>query len=242
MVLEHSMDGHSEHWMVLEHSMGWAFRALDGAGTFHGMGIIGAATPHTKQRKAIRREVTATLETASTIGKVLIPYFDASVVDLLLAYKAVLLKTKARCLPWMVSWPLSRLVSDDAECMRWDISWSEYFSFLPMIDMDPTNVSCVFLLSSLALRYGATPVLIFDQPCGGKPRRSLTMSHLTVPRSIVLRVGGFHTEMSSLGCMGRLTAGSGLQQLLEVVFAQNSVTHMLTGQSSSTTFFCRCYP
>ena len=31
--------------------------------------------------------------------------------------------------------------------------------------------------------------------------------------------------------MGRLTAGSSLQQLLEVVFAQNSVTHMLTGKA-----------
>ena len=52
-----------------------------------------------------------------------------------------------------------------------------------------------------------------------------------VPRSIVLRVGGLHTEMSFLGCMGRLTARSGLQQLLEVVFAHNSVTHMLTGKA-----------
>ena len=50
-----------------------------------------------------------------------------------------------------------------------------------------------------------------------------------VPRSIVLRVGGFNTEMSLLGCMGRLAVESGLQQLLEVVFAQNSVAHMLTG-------------
>ena len=31
--------------------------------------------------------------------------------------------------------------------------------------------------------------------------------------------------------MGRLAAGSSLQQLLEVVFAQNSVTHMLTGKA-----------
>ena len=83
-------------------------------------------------------------------------------------------------IPWKVSWPLSRLVSDDAECVRLDMSWSEYFSFLSMIDMDPTNMSCIFLHSSLALRCGATLVLIFDQPCGGKPRRSLTISHLTV--------------------------------------------------------------
>ena len=52
-----------------------------------------------------------------------------------------------------------------------------------------------------------------------------------VPRSIVLRVGGFHTEMSFLVYTRRLAAGSGLQQLLEVVFAQNSVTHMLTGKA-----------
>ena len=70
MMLDIPWDGHSEHWMglehsmgwvlehsmgwVLEHSMGWAFRTMDGAGTFHGMGIIGTATPGTKQRKAIR--------------------------------------------------------------------------------------------------------------------------------------------------------------------------------------------
>ena len=37
--------------------------------------------------------------------------------------------------------------------------------------------------------------------------------------------------MSFLGCMGQLAAGSGLQQLLGVVFAQNFVTHMLTGKA-----------
>ena len=60
-------DGHSEHWMVLEHSMGWAFKTLDGAGTFHVMDIIGVATPGTKHRKATRREITATLELPSSI-------------------------------------------------------------------------------------------------------------------------------------------------------------------------------
>jgi len=89
-------------------------------------------------------------------------------------------KSKILYMPWKVSWLLSRLVSDDAECVRRDIFWSEYFPFLSMIDMDPTKMSCIFLHSSLALRYGATPVFIFHQPCGRKPRRSLPMSHLTV--------------------------------------------------------------
>ena len=57
------------------HSMGWAFKTLDGAETFHGMDIIGAATPGTKQRKAIRREVTATLETVIHHGQSLYTLF-----------------------------------------------------------------------------------------------------------------------------------------------------------------------
>ena len=76
------------------------------------MGIIGAATPGTKQRKAIRREVTATLETVScTMGKVFICCFDASVVDLSLAYQAVLQnftaedKSKILYIPRKVSSP-----------------------------------------------------------------------------------------------------------------------------------------
>ena len=37
-------------------------------------------------------------------------------------------------------------------------------------------------------------------------------------RRIVLRLGGFHTEMSFLGCIGHLMASSGLQELLELIY------------------------
>ena len=50
-------------------------------------------------------------------------------------------------------------------------------------------------------------------------------------RDIVLRLGGFHTEMSFLGCIGHLMAGSGLQELLELIYASNAVVHMLTGKA-----------
>ena len=183
-------DGHSEHWMGLEHSLGWAFKTLDGAVTFRGMGIIGAATPGTKHRKAIRREVTATLETVMHHGQSLYMLLWCFRRRSVIGLRGVLQnftaedKSKILYIPWKISSPLSRLVSDDAECVRQNTSWSEYLPFLPMIDIDPTNMSCIFLHSSLALRYGATPVLIFDQPCGGKPRRSLTMSHLTVSHGL----------------------------------------------------------
>ena len=50
-------------------------------------------------------------------------------------------------------------------------------------------------------------------------------------RKIVLRLGGFHTEMSFLGCTGSLMAGSGLKEILEMIYAPNAVEHILTGKA-----------
>jgi len=47
----------------------------------------------------------------------------------------------------------------------------------------------------------------------------------------VLRLGGFHTQMSFIGCIGHLMASSGLPELLEAVYASNTVTHMLNGKA-----------
>jgi len=49
----------------------------------------------------------------------------------------------------------------------------------------------------------------------------------------VIRLGGFHTQMSFLGSIGHLMEGSGLQELLEVVYAGNTVGHMLSGKAVS---------
>ena len=50
-------------------------------------------------------------------------------------------------------------------------------------------------------------------------------------KDVVLRLGGFHTEMSFLGCIGHLMAASGLQDLLELIYSSNAVVHMLTGKA-----------
>ena len=49
--------------------------------------------------------------------------------------------------------------------------------------------------------------------------------------NIVLRLGGFHTEMSFLGSIGHLMAGSGLKDVLESFYASNTVVHMLCGKA-----------
>ena len=52
-------------------------------------------------------------------------------------------------------------------------------------------------------------------------------------KSLVLGLGGFHLQMSFLGSIAYLMAGSGLQELLETVYATNSVKHILTGKAVS---------
>ena len=111
-------------------------------------------------------------------------------------------------------------------------------TLLPMIDMNPSDMSCVYstlkFVCSLANRHQITPVLTFDQPLWWKAQQIIANEQ---PDSdlcaIVLRVGGFHTEMSFLGSIGHIMAGSGLQEVLELVYAQNAVGHMLSGKAIS---------
>ena len=52
-------------------------------------------------------------------------------------------------------------------------------------------------------------------------------------KCMVLRLGGFHMQMSFLGSIGHLMADSGLQELLEIAYASNTVSHMLSGKAVS---------
>lgn len=104
--------------------------------------------------------------------------------------------------------------------------------FLPMIDKDPTDVSCIYstlmFISEHAHRYNVSPIITFDQPLWWKAFSIIVSETASSDlRNIVLCLGGFHTEMSFLGCIGHLMAGSGLQELLELIYAPNTVIHML---------------
>ena len=48
---------------------------------------------------------------------------------------------------------------------------------------------------------------------------------------IVLRLDGFHAEVSYLGCIGHSMASSGLQELLQLIYAPGAVAHMLSGKA-----------
>lgn len=111
--------------------------------------------------------------------------------------------------------------------------------FLPMIDMNPSDMTCInstlhFVsdYADYAKRHDVVPVVTFDQPLWWK---AMTItegapldSHL---HSIIPRLGGFHTLRSFLGSTGHLMSGTGLQELLEVIFAVNTVPHMISGKA-----------
>ena len=86
-------------------------------------------------------------------------------------------------------------------------------------------------------RRHTTPIITFDQPFWWKAQLIVESeppdSEL---RSVVVRLGGFHAEMSFLGCIGSIMSGSGIEELLECVYASNTVGHMLSGKAVQRAF------
>ncbi|KAJ8018289.1 hypothetical protein HOLleu_43798 [Holothuria leucospilota] len=50
-------------------------------------------------------------------------------------------------------------------------------------------------------------------------------------KTIILCLGGFHLQMRFLGCIGYIMANSGLRELLETIYAANTVNHVLNGKA-----------
>ena len=91
-----------------------------------------------------------------------------------------------------------------------------------MINLDQCDPLCIYstlrFVVSQARFYNVTPVLTFDRPLYWKALTIIqSQPNGTELNQIVLRLGGFHMQMSFLGSIGHLMAGSGLQELLEVV-------------------------
>ena len=73
------------------------------------------------------------------------------------------------------------------------------------------------------------PCVTFDQPLWYKASGIIAKKKL----NIICRLGGFHTLMSFLGAVGDMMSGSGIEELLELVYATNSIGHMMSGKAFS---------
>lgn len=221
-------------------------RTLDGYNTFHGMGIIAAVTPGIAHQKRLNREATKVHDITQK-AKIDISYFKPKheVTNLLYCKQSPIAfedPTTNLDLLWKIAWPLRSPRPGWSGLMQ-SVCVGQYpgkskIQFLPMIDMDPSDMSCIYstlrYICSEAKRHHVTPVITFDQPLWWKAQiiiGSGTTEADSDLEDIVLRLGGFHTEMSFLGSIGHLMSGSGLEEVLGVVYAPNTVTHMLSGKA-----------
>ena len=105
-----------------------------------------------------------------------------------------------------------------------------------MLDLNPGDMSCVYsaleFIASQAQKNNVAPIMTFDQPFYLKALTVISSEHADSDlKSIILRLGTFHLQMSFLGAIGYLTAGSGLQEIMELVYAPNAVVHILSGKA-----------
>ncbi|GFS26848.1 hypothetical protein ElyMa_007067800 [Elysia marginata] len=222
-------------------------RTLDGLNTFHGMGIITAVTPGTRRKKPIPRLSTTSAD-LTPLKSINVHFFPSTCQDFSF-FKYLELEDfstedplSTHDLVWKLSWPL-RSPRPAWQGFMQTVCTGEHSGkssifFLPMIDLNPSDMSCVYstllFVAKEAKRHNKKPVLTFDQPLWWKAQ----MIVLSEPsdselKSFVLRLGGFHTLMSFLGAIGKIMAGSGLEEVLQVVYGSNTVTHMLSGKAIS---------
>ena len=218
---------------------------VDGTGTFHGMGIIAAVTPGPQAKKQIPK-ANVTVADIAAVGRINIRYFKIPPALPPLTYlPLVLLEAEEPTAQLDVLWKSSLFLHYPRPAwagMMQILHHGQHpgkasVMFLPMIDLDPGDTSCIYstlhFVTAQAKRYDVTPVLTFDQPLYWKAIMIIRSQPDDSDMCMVLRLGGFHMQMSSLGSIRHLMADSGLHKLLEIAYASNTVSHMLTGKAVS---------
>ena len=105
---------------------------------------------------------------------------------------------------------------------------------LSLIDMQPRNKTCIYstLLfvenQSRKLNF-ETPCLTFDQPLSYKVNKIIIEKNL----SVKCRLVGFHTLINFLGSIGIFMDGSGIADVLVLVYSPNTVRTLLPGKAYS---------
>lgn len=222
-------------------------RTLDGNNTFHGMGMIASIKlPSKNSTKILRRTVTnQEILKASSIN--IVNYREAKDIVNILTFKQLdktIFCVNSTDLLWKLSWYFNNPIPSWSGCMQlsYDKQAPVKFSkstvaFLPIIDLSPSNMSCILstlaFLSDLAKSSNKPCIVTFDQPLYWKASKIIHESTEPYIKAIVLMLGGFHTTMNFLGCIGVIMEKSGISSILEQVYGENAVIHMLTGKAYS---------
>lgn len=221
-------------------------RTLDGRNTFHGMGIISIHPTADKTNSKIPR-VKVNMQDLKAIGSVdIVPYVQKMSPGASLFYRK-LTETVIQDpysdldLLWKTSWSRGEAVRPGWFGMMQLVHKGKHpgkstINFLPIIDMDPTDYTCInstlHFICNDAAKHNAALTATFDNPLYWKARTIIENEPASSPiKGIVLCLGGFHTKMSFLGTIGHIMTGTGLDVVLGQIYGENSVTHMLTGKA-----------
>ena len=222
---------------------------VDGKGTFHGMGIIAALIPGRKKDRLIPRKNIANLEFAAK-GKIPIieHRFAKHVRQTIVFEHTPTLVNIDRTID--VLWELSLNFKDETPGWQGmmhiihqglDHPGQSSIVFLPMIDLYSGDKTCILstlnFVCDLSSKHQVPPIITFDQPLYWKAAEIITDApEASQLKNIVLMLGCFHTFMNLLGAIGKLMEGTGLTNIMEVVYGENAVHHMMTGKSVQRAF------
>ena len=109
---------------------------------------------------------------------------------------------------------------------------------LPLINLSASDPTCLYstlcFIASQGKKHGFTPIVTFDQQLWWLAMLIIENASLQCPtRGIINKLGGFHTLMSFLGSIGHLMDGSGLTEIIDTIYAENTTPHLLSGKAIS---------
>lgn len=227
---------------------------IDGYNTFHTMGGIQCVVPKNAIQWNERIQKLKTVVTAETMGNIatipIISYEKTGnmsnkiiIQDFNIIRPTVYNMTYVSpselhwmCAQWLgvIKCPgwngFMETITDSREYQETQIM------FLPFVNLPPSSPDCIHSVLIFAAQEckklnQRTCFVTFDQPLYIKARNIVESSKLNP--QIVVRLGGFHLLMSFMGSIGYIMAGSGLRELLNTIYAANSIDKMMTGHAYS---------
>eukprot|EP00794_Sanderia_malayensis_P017156 gene17156-18878_t len=217
-------------------------RTIDGHNTFHGMGMIATVTPGTSRMNRIPRKKFNGQDIVLAGNVRILPPSQPRMKSLEVKFKDFVIAEIGDPTNHLdVLWKTSLLFNEVTRPSWAGLMQATHkgihndhssISFLPMIDMSASDITCIN--STLCFIYNHAQEHVIQNPIITWFKAFTlinTESDDSKLRHIIPRLGSFHTLMSFLSSIGHLMAGSGLKELLELIYAPNAVEHMLSGKA-----------
>lgn len=228
-------------------------------GSFHVAGEIGIITPSSgvKPQEPIPRNITITAEEMKSLHQIKIltyglqPYeglgniiiddknlnvnlkfTEATKITIFWAIHKYLQPQKT--LGW--NGFIERLTADKG----YDTSFIQFF---PFIDANPSDYDTLLTAIMKSIEQARdhkmkSCIMTFDQQLYWRARDILAALSLTDDMFVFVRLGGFHTVLSFLGCIGTVMRNSGLHEVFCQIYGESIVNKIMLGKQYARAIRC----